>query len=152
MGPRAGAAGQGHQGPRLHLTPSMAQEHPQIWAAEQGTYMLRVIWQESGQCDALSCRSPDTSSCPGCAGQCCSCSWHRERGAWGQNISCSPWGHGTHQVLGWAPQCQSMGPESRSFAHQALSLAQHWGFILVKQQPWQGTARQEQAHPNLPSP
>lgn len=44
------------------------------------------------------------------------------------------------------------GQESRSFTHQPCPLHNIWGFSLVKQQPWQGTAKQEWGHPIFPAP
>lgn len=110
MGPSAGAAGQGHQGPRLGLASSMAQEHPQIWAvkAEQGTNKLRVIQQEGGQCHALCHCSPATSSCPGCVGECCSRSWHRETRCMGPECVPPECDTGHHSADLWAKKAGAL--------------------------------------------
>lgn len=122
MGPSTGAAGQGHQEPRFHQAPSMAQECPQIGAvkAEWGTYKLRVIWQDSGQCHALSLLQPRHLFLPQLCGGVLQLVQRTSR--MGPNVCCSPWGHGTHHVLSWASQCPSAGQASSSFAHQPCPL------------------------------
>lgn len=43
------------------------------------------------------------------------------------------------------------GPRKQELCSPGLSLAQHWGLMLAKQQPWQGTATGNRATPIFPA-